>query len=114
MLNGVVRPGRLHDRDGVGVAEADRVAEFVLGGVDDPLLGVAVLGVEQVGAVEVDVAAHEVAGGGVDRHVGQPGRLVVLAHRGGDDVGGLLIGNNGEGEGAGGVPVGDRFLHRLV
>lgn len=41
----------LHNRGRVGMLEADRVTQFVLGRVDDPLRGVAVVGIKQVAGI---------------------------------------------------------------
>ena len=41
----------LHNRGRVGMLEADCVTQFVLGRVDDPLRGVAVVGIKQVAGV---------------------------------------------------------------
>lgn len=58
--------------------EADRVAQLVLGGIDHPLLGVAVAGIEKVNGIELYIGMGNITGHGIGRRIGQSGSIVII------------------------------------
>lgn len=86
--------------------EADRVTQFVLGRVDNPLRGVAVVGIKQVAGVQLDIGMQQVASGRVGFGVGQTGCPVLLPVDGGNyNVGIRFALYPPKGEGSGLIPL---------